>query len=169
MANARDAEPPGSQEPTALAVHLRGQLAVLVGEVEAAAPAAPEDAPVRAAAHAGIREARRLMAVSISRLDPDAGLAHVRRLARSVDELRRHHAALNSGPVTNQRWRPDQLAFRRWAIHGTTCRVCRTDDSRCERGRRLGGHWNQLRRKPAGAGPPLVPTRPQGQVPGPWS
>ncbi|MFJ4472890.1 DUF6415 family natural product biosynthesis protein [Streptomyces sp. NPDC089424] len=142
----------GPEEWEALAIRLRRGLVLVLQEVEAAAPAAPEDAPVRIAAHAGVREARRLMAVRISRLGPQDRVAYVRRPARSVEELRRHHAALHSGPVTRQRRRPDQLAFRRWAIHGTRCRVCRTDDSRCVRGRRLGEHWNELRRGPAGAG-----------------
>ncbi|MFD7437635.1 hypothetical protein [Streptomyces sp. NPDC059861] len=53
-----------------MALRLRGQLTGVVREVEAAVPAAPEDAKVRIAAHAGLREARRLLAVTSSALGP---------------------------------------------------------------------------------------------------
>ncbi|RZB18262.1 hypothetical protein StrepF001_14175 [Streptomyces sp. F001] len=45
-------------------------------------------------------------------------------------------------------WSPAQLAFRRWSIHVLSCRVCKTDETACERGERLGEEWRQARRSP---------------------
>lgn len=44
-------------------------------------------------------------------------------------------------------WTPTQKAFERWSIHVITCRVCRVDDSRCERGKQLGETWRQFYRQ----------------------
>ncbi|MBG0853821.1 hypothetical protein I2W78_18695 [Streptomyces spinoverrucosus] len=148
---AGDAEPPSPDELETLTIQLRGHLMLAIPEVEIAVLAAPKGARIRVAARACICEARRLMGVEPGRSLP-AGIAHAQRLAHSVNALCRHYEGLNCGQVTSQYWSPDQLAFRRWAIHGTKCRVCRTDDSHCDRGRRLGEHWNQLRRTPAAAG-----------------
>ncbi|MBV7697726.1 DUF6415 family natural product biosynthesis protein [Streptomyces sp. TRM70350] len=150
---ADDAEPPSHEELEALTLQLRGHLMLAVPEVETATLAAPADAGIRVAASACIGEARHLLGVEPGRSLP-AGIAHAQGLARSVHALCRHYEAFNSGPVTGDHWSPAQLAFRRWAIHGTRCRVCRTDDSHCERGRRLGDHWNHLRRNPTAAGTP---------------
>lgn len=32
-------------------------------------------------------------------------------------------------------------AFRRWLTHGACCRICRVDETRCERGKRLGEEY----------------------------
>nr|WP_277349307.1 DUF6415 family natural product biosynthesis protein [Streptomyces sp. N502] len=116
-------------------------------EVETATLAVPEDTEARTAALACISEARRHMGVEPGRSQP-ADIAHAQRPARSIDALCRQYEALNCGQVTGDHWSPAQLAFRRWAIHGTKCWICRSDDSHCDRSRRLGDHWNQLRRNP---------------------
>lgn len=43
-------------------------------------------------------------------------------------------------------WTQADRAFRRWSIHVVCCRVCRTDDTRCERGKRLRAVWLEARR-----------------------
>ncbi|MBV7699119.1 DUF6415 family natural product biosynthesis protein [Streptomyces sp. TRM70350] len=136
----------GLTRPTGIAVAAAVTVTALL--------AVPEDTEARAAALACISEARRHMGVEPSRSQP-ADIAHAQRLARSIDALCRQYEALNCGQMTGDHWSPAQLAFRRWAIHATKCRICRTDDSHCDRSRRLGDHWNQLRRNPPTTGAPV--------------
>lgn len=43
-------------------------------------------------------------------------------------------------------WSPADLAFQRWCGHVIKCRVCRSDETRCERGKRLHGIWREARK-----------------------
>lgn len=161
---ADDAEPHTPDELQTLTLQLRGHLMLAIPEVETAILAVPEDTEARTAALACISEARRHMGVEPGRSQP-ADIAHAQRLARSIDALCRQYEALNCGQVTDDHWSPAQLAFRRWAIHGTKCRICRTDDSHCDRSRRLGDHWNQLRRNPPTTDAPVEGRSSNGRDP----
>ncbi|GGL62053.1 hypothetical protein GCM10010129_02030 [Streptomyces fumigatiscleroticus] len=106
MATARDsarrllrcaASPPAGDELRTLTGLLRGQIALLVVEVERAATALPADAGPRHRALACAGEARRKLRAAPSAGPADGGLAHARRLARCLDALCQHFRALTDG------------------------------------------------------------------------
>ncbi|MEH0657624.1 DUF6415 family natural product biosynthesis protein [Streptomyces stelliscabiei] len=87
---------PTGDELETLTLQLRGHIMVAIPEVEAAAARLEETDVPRACALAGVREAR-------MRLDLDADstrsgeVAHVQRLARSVNALCDHYESLGQG------------------------------------------------------------------------
>ncbi|MDX2667374.1 DUF6415 family natural product biosynthesis protein [Streptomyces stelliscabiei] len=87
---------PSGDELETLTLQLRGYIMVAIPEVEAAAARLEETDVPRACALAGVREAR-------VRLDLDADstrsgeIAHVQRLARSVNALCDHYESLRQG------------------------------------------------------------------------
>ncbi|WP_210574089.1 DUF6415 family natural product biosynthesis protein [Streptomyces sp. GESEQ-4] len=91
-----EALPPTATEVDALALVLRGHLELLVPEVERAAGNRLKSVQSYCAM-ACVGEARRKMAVTpLARLD--AGVAHARRLARSLNSLCDHFETLNGRP-----------------------------------------------------------------------
>lgn len=88
-----DAEPPGPEELETYLMEVRGQLMLAIPEVETAAWALPEGSLVRAAALAGVKEARRSLDAEPGATLP-AGIAHAQRLARPLLVLCDHYESL---------------------------------------------------------------------------
>ncbi|WP_228120543.1 DUF6415 family natural product biosynthesis protein [Streptomyces fagopyri] len=85
--------PPEAAELETLTQLLRGHIAVLIPEVQAAADAMPEDDIPRYCALACIGEAHRKVGIDAGPGLPNQ-LAHARRLARVVNALVDHHESL---------------------------------------------------------------------------
>lgn len=90
---AEDAPPPGLDELETLTLQLRGHIALLIPEVEAAAGRLPKDDVPRYCALACIGEARGKLSQQ-ARPGVDGGAAYARRLARVLNALCDHHENL---------------------------------------------------------------------------
>lgn len=87
---AEDAEPPTSEALGTLTQKLRGNLMLLIPEVERSACGRPKDDVPKGAATAGITEARIRLMHDRPRPTLPSRIAHAQRLARSVIALLRH-------------------------------------------------------------------------------
>ncbi|AZQ35931.1 hypothetical protein EJ357_22640 [Streptomyces cyaneochromogenes] len=94
-----DALPPGSEEIEILDSTLRGQLALILPEVERAVGPRPKDVQAYCAL-ACVGEARRKLTVT-PRPVLDARVAHARRLARSLAALCDHYERINAGTASH--------------------------------------------------------------------
>ncbi|EKX66592.1 DUF6415 family natural product biosynthesis protein [Streptomyces ipomoeae] len=90
---AGDVEPPTPEELEMVTLQLHGHIEVAIPDVEAAAERFPEDDVPRACALACVDEARRRLGAEPGHT-LSAGIAHARRLARSVNALCDHHERL---------------------------------------------------------------------------
>ncbi|MFD6549046.1 DUF6415 family natural product biosynthesis protein [Streptomyces sp. NPDC058398] len=87
---AEDALPPGAHELDTLTLQLRGHMQLLIPEVEQIITRLPEDDVPRYCALACVGEARRKLDVA-PRPGLSAGIAHARRMARSLNALCDHY------------------------------------------------------------------------------
>lgn len=92
---AADAQPPSFAKLETLTLQLRGHIALLIPEVEAAADRLPKDDVPRYCALACVGEARGKLSQQ-ARPGAGGGAAHVRRLARVLNALCDHYETLSS-------------------------------------------------------------------------
>ncbi|MEU4172160.1 DUF6415 family natural product biosynthesis protein [Streptomyces sp. NPDC026665] len=92
---AEDALPPSAHELETLTLRLRGHMQLLIPEVEQAIASLPKDDVPRYCALACIGEARRKLDIT-PQPGVSSGVAHARRLARSLNALCDHFENLSS-------------------------------------------------------------------------
>ncbi|MGX1487757.1 hypothetical protein RKD41_000016 [Streptomyces tendae] len=140
-----DAFPPCVADLEILERTLRGQLGLLVPEVQEAAGPRPKDVQTYCAL-ACVGEARGKLTAAAG--DTAASrVRHVRRLARVLLALCEHYERLTTDGET-----VEQTALRRLGEHSSTCATCRTRDDQesadipCADADRLYDAWRRTRR-----------------------
>jgi hypothetical protein len=144
-----DAERPSLEDIETLTITLRGHLELLAPEVESAALKLPTDSVPRYCALACVGDAHGKLRAAAGP-GVSGAVAYALRLARTLSALCDHYESLGSGTgsrsAVDEPLDPRREAFRRWSVHAVRCRVCRTDETRCARGRRLSGeYWQACR------------------------
>ncbi|CAL9519063.1 DUF6415 family natural product biosynthesis protein [Streptomyces sp. enrichment culture] len=145
---AQDAEELSSEEVEKLTLRLRGQVGLIVREIEQAALALPEDSVPRICALSCVGEARLRLSAQAGRT-LHALTSHARGLARSARSLCDHY----EDEEYRCRRGPERAAYLRLLMHCPGCRKCRAVDDTgravgvCATGDRLYEEYRLARRR----------------------